>query len=210
MRKRSLSMLLIFITSAFAQEPPSEILNIAKEELNGKNFLSSFESEKVRFGCKPSTKLSDVKAGIPIQILRINWELLEAAKDSAPVSSIVEYADAWDVPLSVNGKLIALLTIAKRDGKWKTIGLGGSGLVCGWRKVFKFWPCSKFHLRMIGAGTRLYFNIVEEGNYNLTEFIPFPCPNELRFNKEYLKQVHIPKYKKLTPSSISIRDLKKH
>lgn len=210
MSKMTIAMMLLFIACPFAQAVPPEVLDVVKEELSGKNFLSSFDSSKKKsIGFKTSTKLSDVKAGVPIQILRINWKLLETAKDSSPVSSIVESPEAWFVPLLENGEAITFLTITKKEGKWKAIGLGPDGLCCGWKKVMKYWPRTKYHAKIIGAGLEDYFNIIEEGDYNLTKFISYPCPNEICDNKEYIKNNRLPNYKRLTPSSISIRVLKK-
>jgi hypothetical protein len=206
---RQCLLCILLIMGIFAQEPPSEVLNVVKDELRGNNFLYTFESSKVQLGFKKSTRLSDVKAGVPIQILRINWKFLKSAIASDPVSSIVEYVDSWYVPLLEKDKVITFLNVSKKDSKWLATGLGYSGLCCGWKKVLKYWPSPKYHASIIAAGYNLYFNIIEKGDYNLTKIIPFPCPNEISHNAEYVKNNPVPDYKKLTPSSITIRALMK-
>jgi hypothetical protein len=209
MKAKFLWIIVLIITAGLAEEPPPEITAVAKEELKGEHLFFSFESGKKYWGFKPSTKLSDVKVGAPVQILRINWKLLKSAADSASVSAITDTTDSWYVPLMEEGEFVTFLTVAKTDGKWKAVGGGGTGFCCGWKKVLKCWPMSKYHMKIIGVGIHLYFNVIEKGDYNLTKFIPFPCPDEIPHNKTYIKNNPVPDYKKLTPSSDVIKSLRK-
>jgi hypothetical protein len=203
-------IVLLATACIFSQNPPAEVLNLVNEKLKGKDFLESFYwLSKKPSDLKTSTEKSKVNAGTPVQIARMNWTAVDSAKENAPVSSIIDLVDGWDVPILIKGKINIFITVIKQNGKWEVFGMGQPAVACGWQKVLERWPSPKYHGIIIGAGNETYFSILEQGDYNLTELIFLPYPVSSKEDKVLFKKrlatIH---YSTLTPSAKVIRMMK--
>jgi hypothetical protein len=153
---------------------PSEVQKIIDETMSGQNLLSNFNYNKIGFGLDSSVKLSDLKAGDPVQCYYIHKDSLKKMDENVPVSSFAKVPDIWVVPVLINGKCFTTFEVGKtkKNPQWHaTIFHGGhKGRNDDWQKVREAWPKSAGYNPIIIYLTLRYkcYHVPEKDDFNLT------------------------------------------
>jgi hypothetical protein len=184
--KKMLFVIAILTSSIFAQggskldtQVPQEVRDLIHNAINGteNSSLSDFNEWKVRMGFDSSTRVSDLKAGEPIKYYWLIGDSIARATEKTPISAlVVPIIGQYDVPLLVNGKIVAFLIYMKNKTsgyKWELAGKSSGGRFAKeWEKVIKKWPKSSGYnpiiVQVLAVGQKRFFHIPERGEYNLT------------------------------------------
>jgi hypothetical protein len=132
--------LFIFLTLVFggqslmAGEVPAEAQKAAEKGLP--TILQTLPDNIVQqFGFSGPEELSLASLGSPFQVFTIHpAEILNYSADT-PIGDIISGTDHWFFPVTVNGEVRTLLTVAQVGGQWQAVYIGSAGLGQQWAKT---------------------------------------------------------------------------
>ncbi len=140
----SLFAVCVFSTPTFSSDEitPDEVLRIADQEkerffgLIGIEYIKKYGdsmsvqvSSKVDYpdlntlAVKEGKRKASLKLDQPFLIHTINSDDVMNYRDGDDLSSILKPTNEWIVPLNINGKANAYISVGFMDGKWQAVGI---------------------------------------------------------------------------------------
>jgi hypothetical protein len=109
------------------------ITKVANEEL--KIYLQKIPlGQEQMFGFNNREEFSQSKIGVPYEVFTLATNFFDNEKIEEGKSYIVSTGN-WRIPIVVNNKYKALLTVSKENNKWRIVKIGAKGLA---RELDKF------------------------------------------------------------------------
>lgn len=158
------------------EKVPPEVQKNIDETMNGQHGLYNFEGNKAGLGFSSSTKLSDLKAGVPFKVYKISRDSLEKLGENVSVSEIANPLPIWEVPVFQDGKCVTTFEVWKTPKKPQWHAGIFNGCTPEWQKVIDAWPDSQgYHPIIIYMGSvPKYYHVPEKDDSNLTPLYRHP------------------------------------
>ena len=122
--KKLLLILLCLPMIGFSQL--NVITKVADEEL--KSYLQKIPfGQEHLFGFENRNEFAQSKIGVPFEVLTLNENFFNDEKVLKDEKYFVSTGN-WRVPVIVNNKYKALLTVAKENNNWRIVKIGAKGL----------------------------------------------------------------------------------
>ena len=102
---------------------PIEVQKVMNDYIHDSTTIFNFYSEKLPLGLDPSLRLTDIQAGIPIEVYHLRNDVLDTCGNDIPVAKLIDPVEVWLLPIRVKGQYIYQIKIAKKDGKWLKVAM---------------------------------------------------------------------------------------
>ena len=127
-----------------------------------------------RYGFVPGDNLDLARPGAPFQLYTITPAALAGYRKGDGVSSILTPTETWLVPVVLDRRIRAILTVEGSGGGWRAVALGKAPLAAELEKVLERWPKrAGYELRLVAVfpANAYFFTVPELGDRNLSPFV---------------------------------------
>lgn len=127
-----------------------------------------------RYGFAPGENLDLARPGPPFQLHAITPSALAGYRKGDGVSSIMAPTETWLVPVVLDRRIRAILTVEGPGGGWRAVALGKAPLAAELEKVLERWPKrAGYELRLVAVfpANAYFFTVPELGDRNLSPFV---------------------------------------
>lgn len=119
---RSLFLLIVFLNIAYA-ESPSDVYKAAESGLP--LMLDSIpQGYELRYGFANREEFATATIGLPYQMYTIHPEMLLG--NTTLTDDMIVSVEEWRFPVICDGRIRALLTVAKVKGNWQSVDIGAA------------------------------------------------------------------------------------
>jgi hypothetical protein len=133
---------LLMMSSLNAESAPNEVVRAARDGL--RMFLNAIpEGELGYFGFTSKEEFDQTTIGTPFRIYTISPNKILSYKGEADISSLLSPTGEWLCPVICLGKARVLLTVARMQGQWQTVDLGGAIDAVEIEQISQSWPPSQ-------------------------------------------------------------------
>lgn len=168
-----LVLLIPFCRVAFGETAPPEV--VAAAEAGLLPFLKSLPPEELgNFGFSPADPIDRATPGIPFKVYTITPDALADYQAEDTVSSLLSPTGMWYFPITIDGEMKCILTVAQVDGSWQAVGVGKAALAAQLQEVVNQWPKSRGYdpvLIMVFQAHAYFFAVPQVDDYNLNSFV---------------------------------------
>lgn len=117
-----------------AAEVPSAVQEAAEKGLP--TMLQALPENIVQqFNFSSPEELSQASLGTPFQVFTIHPDEILNYDAGTPIGKIISETDHWFFPVTVNGEVRTLLTVAQMGGQWQAVSIGNAGLGQEWTDI---------------------------------------------------------------------------
>ena len=114
-----------------AAEVPAAVQQAAEEGLP--TMLQAIPDEAAKqLNFSSSEELSLASLGTPFQVFTIHPDEILNYSAGTSIEAIISETDQWLFPVTVNGEVRTLLTVAQVGGQWQAGSIGSAGLAQEW------------------------------------------------------------------------------
>lgn len=127
-----------------------------------------------KYGFAPAERLEFARPGTPFQLYTIPPAALAGYRKGDGVSSILAPTETWLVPVVLDRRIRAILTVEGSGGGLRAVALGKAPLAAELDRVLKRWPETEgYDLRLVAVfpASAYFFTVPQLGDRNLSPFI---------------------------------------